>query len=377
VISLCQVGHLATSVWSRHTRSVEARIAMRCWETTGALVSMSVGKLCIVRGDDHGTCAGRIQRAFLQDMTAEPQGHATARWDDTRIFLAAYRHKSLGTAASRLGLDISTVSRRLAVLEAALGTPLFQRTREGLVATAAANRVHAAAEAMEASHRRFTREASEIETRAEGVVRLSVAPGMADSFIAPLVVRLHARHPRIELELDASERVRDLSRREADLAIRSVRPHGADLVTSKLITASWLPVGAPELVRKLERLTSWNDAPWITWDHDFASFPPARWIARHAPRAQIALRTSHMTSQLTAAETGLGLALVPQPYIPTRKLQVAHHGRALAHSVESCPTGSFWIVAPRMLRNVPRVAAVWSFFSEELRTLMRRPIAGK
>ena len=268
-------------------------------------------------------------------MTAETQDPAPARWDDTRIFLAAYRHKSLGTAASRLGLDISTVSRRLVALEAALGTPLFERTREGLVATAAANRVHAAAEAMESSHRRFTREASEIETRAEGIVRLSVAPGMADAFIAPTLARLHARHPRIELELDASEAVRDLSRHEADLAIRSVRPHGAELVTCKLVTGSWLPVGAPELVRRLDRLAAWSDAPWITWDHDFVSFPPARWITRHAPRAQIVLRTSHLASQLTAAEIGLGLALVPQPYIPTRKLGLANHARALASSVES------------------------------------------
>jgi DNA-binding transcriptional LysR family regulator len=328
-------------------------------------------------GDKHGTCAARTQRAFLQSMTAETQDPAPARWDDTRIFLAAYRHKSLGTAASRLGLDISTVSRRLVALEAALGTPLFDRTREGLLATAAANRVHAAAEAMEASHRRFTREASEVETRAAGVVRLSVAPGMADAFIAPALMRLHAKHPRIELELDTSEQVRDLARREADLAIRSVRPRGAELVTSKLFTGSWLPAGAPELVRKLDRLASWNDAPWITWDHDFPSFPPARWIARHAPRARIVLRTSHMTSQLTAAEHGLGLALVPQPYIPTRKLQLASHARALASSVESCPSGSFWLVAPRVLRDVPRVAAVWSFFTEELRALMRRPIGAR
>jgi DNA-binding transcriptional LysR family regulator len=319
---------------------------------------------------DHAGCVVETQCANLQSMTAENQGHP--RWDDIRMFLAAYRHKNLGTAASRLGLDTSTVSRRLVALEASLGARLFERTREGLVATATADRVYTAAAAMESSHGRFTRDASSVETRAAGIVRLSVAPGMADTFIAPMLARLHATHPGIELELDACEQVRDLTHHEADLALRSVRPQGAVLVTTKLTTARWIPVGAPALVRRLDRIAAWADAPWITWDRDLVSFAPARWLARHAPSAKIVLRTSHMASQLTAAELGLGLVLVPAPYAGVRKLQAASYAKALAPSVESCPSDSLWLVTPRALRDVPRVAAVWTFFVDELRTLLRR-----
>ncbi|WP_394834534.1 LysR family transcriptional regulator [Pendulispora rubella] len=307
-------------------------------------------------------------------MVAKKQDVAPAqdpRWEDVRIFLAAYRHKSLGAAAGRLDLDTSTVSRRLTVLESSLGIRLFERTREGLIATRGAERVLAAAEAMEAAHGRLTRDASDLEAEAEGVVRLSVAPGMADAFVAPALVRLRAKHPKIDIELDASVRPLDLTRHEADLAMRSTRPHGAELVVTKLGTAGWLAAGAPALVKRLGRLTSWNDAPWIAWDRDLASFPPARWLAQHAPKARIALRTSQFTSQLVAAESGLGVLLIPLPYMHTRTLRAVPYAEPLAPSAQAWPTDDLWLVGHRALRDVPRVAAVWTFLAEDMRRLAR------
>ena len=82
------------------------------------------------------------------------QDQETARWDDVRVFLAAYRLLSLGMAAARLGLDTSTVSRRIAAFERELGVRLFERSREGLQRTLAAEQLFEAAEAMEAAHAR-------------------------------------------------------------------------------------------------------------------------------------------------------------------------------------------------------------------------------
>lgn len=294
-----------------------------------------------------------------------------APWDDVRVFLAAYRQRSLGAAAARLGLNTSTVSRRIAALEEALGQKLFERTRHGLLAMRAAERVLAAAEAMEAAHARLVREASETEIEAEGVVRLSCAPGFADAFIAPCLVRLRAKHPRIDLEIDASTRAVDLVRYEADLALRSVRPQGAELVVTKLATSRWLIVGAPKLVRKLGRITSWNDAPWITWDRDLATFGPARWVAQHASKAKIALRTSHFSTQLAAAATGLGLVLVPPPYAALHRMVEVKHATALVPTIEALPIDDLWLVGHRIARDVPRVAAVWEFLAREIRAVCR------
>jgi DNA-binding transcriptional LysR family regulator len=285
-----------------------------------------------------------------------------SRWDDIRVFLAVHRGKTLAAAAARLGLDTSTVSRRLAALEADLGERLFERTRDGLQPARAAERVLAAAEAMEAAHARLTRDASDVERLAEGVVRIATAPGLSSSFVAPALPRLRKKHPRISIELDAQIAARDLTRYEADLALRSVRSQGAELVTTKLATASWVAAAAPRVARQLGRLERWDAAPWIQWDRDLASFPPAKWVAQHA--ADIALRTSDFPAQLAAARAGLGVLLAPEPYLVPSGLVAIAFAPALA---PAWPSDDLWLVGHRALRDVPRVAAVWDFLAEELR----------
>jgi DNA-binding transcriptional LysR family regulator len=292
---------------------------------------------------------------------------ADVRWDDVRIFLAIHRQGTLAAAAARLGLDTSTVSRRLAALEQALGARLFDRTREGLAPARAAEQVLAAAEAMEAAHARLTRDASEVEAAAEGVVRVSSAPGMSSVFLAPLVGKLRRRHPRISIELDAAVRPRDLTRHEADLALRTVRSQGADLVTTRLLTTRWVAAASPALARRLGALAAWDDVPWIGWDRDLASLPYARWLAQHVPRADVALRTSDFLAQLAAAASGLGAVLAPIPYLDRAKLVPLRYAAALRPSAEAWHEDELWIVGHRALRDVPRVAAVWTFLIEELR----------
>src|SRR4051812_6479582 len=191
----------------------------------------------------------------MQDM--EP-----SRWDDVRIFLTTYRVLSLGMAASRLGVDTSTVSRRIAAFERQVGVQLFERSREGLQRTAAAEQLFEAAEAMEAAHARLAREATGVEAAAEGTVRLTLDPGTAEFFVAPALPRLRAKHPHIELELDASAVPRDLRRREADLALRSSKLSGADLVATKVSAEPWLVLGSHPLVEALGALATWDAAPW-------------------------------------------------------------------------------------------------------------------
>nr|HEX4319169.1 LysR family transcriptional regulator [Kofleriaceae bacterium] len=287
------------------------------------------------------------------------------RWDDVRIFLAVYRKRTLAAAATRLGVDVSTVSRRLAALERDLGERLFERTRAGLEPAPAADRVLAAAEAMEAAHARLARDASDAERLAEGVVRVSTAPGVSSVFIAPALVRLRKRYPRLAIELDASVQPRDLTRHEADLAVRSVRSTGAELVQTHLVRAPWVVAAAPRLAKA--KLASWGDLSWVQWDRDLASFPPARWIAQHVPAHAIALRTSDFPAQLAAARAGLGLILAPEPYVAASGLVPVTYAAGLDASAQAWPANDLWLVGHRALREVPRVAAVWSFLLDELR----------
>jgi DNA-binding transcriptional LysR family regulator len=215
-------------------------------------------------------------------MVAAMQAGWEPRWDDVRLFLALHRGRTLAAAAKATGLDASTLSRRLAALEEALGAPLFDRTREGLVPSAAAELLLAAAEEMAQAHARFSRDAARRERVAEGTVRLSVPPGLAEAFVGPALVRLRERHPRLCIELDASLAFVDLTRREADLAVRTRRPASGDLVSVKLGERRWTPMRAPPSGRP-GPVRGWGELPWITWGDDLASFPPARWVARHVP----------------------------------------------------------------------------------------------
>jgi DNA-binding transcriptional LysR family regulator len=306
--------------------------------------------------------------AELQDQPAADA--SGARWDDIRIFLAAHRQGSLGGAALKLGLDTSTISRRLSALEDALGKRLFERTREGLSATHAAEQILLAAEAMEAAHGRLTRDASDVEAQAEGVVRVSVAPGMADTFVAPALARLRQRHPKIAIELDASTAPRDLTRHEADIALRSVAPRGSELVVTKIGTARWVAAAAPSLLEVCGKLSAWTDVPWITWDRDLASFGPAAWLKKYVPKADLALRTSHFSSQLAAVQAGVGVALVAEPYLKGRGLVPVRFSPGLAEAAAAWPSDDLWLVGHRALRDVPRIAVVWSFFAEEMRRIV-------
>lgn len=307
----------------------------------------------------------------MQDQRAAASSTLSSshHWDDVRVFLAAHRYKSLGAAAVKLEIDTSTMSRRLSAFEERLGVRLFERTRAGLIATHAADAVVLAAEAMEAAWGRLGRDLSVVEG-AVGTVRITAAPGMADAFIAPLLVKLRKLHPGIEIELDAATQPRDIARHEAEIAIRTSRPQGAELVITTIGSGPWVVAGAAALLKKHRPLLSFNALPWITWDKDLAQFEPARWVARHVDKTNVALRTSHFASQLVAASSGLGLVLTPSPYLRKHRLSAVELDQRLAAVVSSLSPSTLWLVGHRAHREVPRIAAVWDFLADELRTAM-------
>jgi DNA-binding transcriptional LysR family regulator len=304
-------------------------------------------------------------------MVAPTQGSVEARWDDVRLFLALYRERTLAGAAVIIGLDPSTLSRRLAALEESLATRLFDRTREGLVPSQGAELLLPAAEEMAAAHARFSRDAAGFEREAEGTVRLSVPPGLAEWFVVPALVRLRARYPRICVELDASIQFVDLTRREADLALRTRRPQSGDLISVKLGERRWMPMMTATRANKRRSTKDWESLPWIGWGDDMEGFPPARWLAKHVPRSAIVLRTSHYSTQVSAVAAGLGVALLPPVIARMAAVVPVRYATTLVPSLDELPGSETWLVGHRALRAVPRVAAVWAFLVEEFRQYER------
>lgn len=286
-------------------------------------------------------------------------------WESVRLFLAIARERSLLRASEHLGVDVSTISRRLDRLEADLGGRLFDRTREGTTPTVLAEQMLPFAEEMELSAARFAAAGAQVETKVEGVVRLTVLPGIADTFVAPALARLHERHPNIVIELDASIGYADLTRREADLAIRVARPSSGELVARKLVTVRAVPLTSETYAHELGRLKRFEDARWIVWNRDLAHLRDAAWLQKFAPDIVPVLRTSHFATQLAAARAGLGVVVAAQPFAMNGLVEVKP-ARALEAAWSELPADSLWLVGHRALRHVPRVAAVWDFIVETI-----------
>jgi DNA-binding transcriptional LysR family regulator len=286
-------------------------------------------------------------------------------WDDVRVFLALWRARSLSAAASRLGVNASTVGRRLDALEAGLGVRLFDRTPDGVLPTDAAEQLLGYAEQVEHAANGLSGAVSGFEVAPEGTVRLTATPAVAEDLIAPAIARLRKRHPGLVVDLDASVPYADLARREADIAVRLSRPTSGDLVSVKLADVPGVVAASQPLASSLGVLGALGHAPWVAWDASLGHLPDARWVARHVPPSSVVLRTNSIGAMLRAAEKGAGVLLIATVQARARGLVEVKWTKRLRESLSPTPVTSLWLVTHGVLRHVPRIAAVWTFLIEE------------
>ncbi|GAB2907203.1 LysR family transcriptional regulator [Paralcaligenes sp. KSB-10] len=155
-------------------------------------------------------------------------------WDNARVFLAIYRMGTLRGASSALHVDQATVGRRLASLEKSLDVRLFLRTPAGYVPTPAGELAFHAAERMENAAHQLQRQMQGTDKQLSGTVRVACTDGTAVYAMMNALQTLHASHPDIRVVLTTSSQMTNLTRREADLAVRPVRPDSPDLITRHL-----------------------------------------------------------------------------------------------------------------------------------------------
>jgi DNA-binding transcriptional LysR family regulator len=297
-------------------------------------------------------------------MVAELHSSETMefRWDDLRVFLAIVRERNLSRAARRLGVNQSTTSRRLAAFEADLGVLLFDRTPDGLVPTAAAEDLLPAAERAEQAANDVTRVVAGHDAHPEGVVKVAMPDGMAASVFVPALPMLIARHPRIRVDVLAGSQLVDLSRREADLAIRFMRPTRGDLVSRKIATLSHEIIASPAYA-EAHAGAALRELDWITWDESLSHIPEMLWFARRVgvePR----MRTNSPTGLLAAVRAGLGVTV-----FATGGSALAQGLAPIETDVPMPPPVEVWLVGHRALRDVPRIRATWDFILEIVESL--------
>lgn len=282
-------------------------------------------------------------------------------WDDVRFFLHAVRQGGFGAAARRLGTQQSTVSRRIAGLERQLGGALFDRTAAGLALTALGRRVLPEAEVVEQALGRVGDAASTTERLVEGVVRVAVTETFASVVVIPHVLpRLLQRHPGLRVDLVVGNTAADLARREADIAVRFFLTPTGDLVTKRVARLETAVVATRALAKRLDGqpLSAW---PFVTAWLPGGAVLEESWRAQHVT-GDAPVTTNSFHAQLEAVRVGLGVAVLPVRLADELGLATL----ALPRGVKPPPALDTYLVTPRALRKVPRVAAVFDALAEAL-----------
>lgn len=231
-------------------------------------------------------------------------------WNDLRVVLALARGGSHAAAARELRVDPTTVGRRLAQLEAALGAALLTRDARGaLVPTEAGELVCARAELVETAIGDLKARLGETVAEATGTVRITAVPVLVNQLFIAASPSLLSRHPKLRLEFVADTRDLNLTRRDADVAIRLARPGpetGSRLLARRLGTLRY-GVYAAWQVRDPDRL------PWITYEPGMADLPQASWIAGRGllPDDTARVAVNDAEGLLSAIRAGLGRTLLP------------------------------------------------------------------
>ncbi len=284
-------------------------------------------------------------------------------WRLIRSFLAALEAGSLLGAAKRLNTSQPTLGRHIAELESQLGLLLFERTGRGLVATSAALQLADAARSMDAAALQLARQVSGAQKQASGSVRITASQPVACFLLPPILAQMRRALPDIQVELESSNAVSNLLRREADIALRMVRPDQATLVAKKI---GAIPLGA-FASRDYVARRGMPLKPEDLLTHELIGYDKGEDILRGfrtfgAPvtREAFALRTDDMIVQSQAVRAGLGVGFLAD-YVVKADVDVLRVLPMLA-----LPELPIWLTVHREIRTSQRIRAVFDFLTEAL-----------
>ena len=279
-------------------------------------------------------------------------------WDDLHYVLAAARAGTLAAAARRLGVDQTTVARRLAAAQSGIGARLFDR-RDGLLQpTAAGIAAIAHAERVEQEIGALETAIAGSDAVTAGVVRITSVPILVDRLLIPAAWRFCVQHPGLRLELIGEPRNLNLTRREADIALRLARPDRGTALARR--------IGRLDYAVFALRRRGVDALPWITYEDGLAHLPQARWTARAARAGTVApLQVNDAEAIVQAVRAGLGRALLPC-FLAGREPGLEQIGKPVL-------ARELWLLVHPELRPLARIAAAIAWLEAIVRPSRARP----
>lgn len=280
-----------------------------------------------------------------------------ANWDDLRVFLAVARAGSLSGAARSLGVNHSTVFRRIAGLEEMLGVRLFERLPTGYALTPAGEETLGIVKRIESDVATLDRTVTGQDLRLSGTVRIT-APDMLALWLLPdHLRRFRAAHPGIEVEVVVGNEALNLSRRETDMALRISNSPPETLVGRRVGELVFAIYGAPDYCAS--RLSSdLAEHDWIGFESAHA--PLTRQLEKLLPDMRPAVRTNSVACAVRLAKAGLGLALLPCAIADQKSdlIRVAELPNPFSLNL--------WLLTHEDLRHTARIRAVLEFLTPAL-----------
>ena len=293
-------------------------------------------------------------------------------WDDLRFFLAVAGAGSLSGAGQQLGVNTTTVLRRVASLEEDLGARLFERERTGYRLTAAGEKLVETLEPVDRRLSALPRDFAAAGEGAEGAVRLAAGEVIAASLLAPEFPAFRREHPGLELEIVTDPRLASAGQapkignplRDVDVALRLARPTQGDMLMRKVGDMAYALYASPAYIEARGHPSQMQDIA----GHDLIGFPraetplgPIWWFSRAEKSGRIALRSSSVLARAAAAREGLGLAALPCIMADAESGLVRVFGPNVLGGLE------LWLMARNDLAQLAHVRAVMAFVVDAVR----------
>jgi DNA-binding transcriptional LysR family regulator len=286
-------------------------------------------------------------------------------WGDLRYFLAFARAGSMQAAAKALGVNQSTVQRRIAELEERLGRRLVERHLTSYRLTELGEELRPAAEGIEAAVATFERRLAASDKGLTGTIRVTCGSILGDRLRrSPLIELFQSRYPGLQVELVISDRFLDLSKGEADIAIRAGEPRDEALVGRKIADAPYAVYASRAYVERHGRPERPEDIARhvvVGCGDPIAHYPGARWLRSVAPHASIATRSDNWPGLVLAVKSGAGLAAL-------LAFQGDNDSELICVMNDINLVTPYYLLMHRDMQHTPRVRAFADFVASEIKS---------
>jgi DNA-binding transcriptional LysR family regulator len=290
-------------------------------------------------------------------------------WNDLKAFLAVARGGSTLAASKALGVNQTTVARRIESLEHDLGFKLFERGQTGSRLTEAGTALIGEAELVERAAIRFANQAAGQLRGVSGGLRLTTNELVANTMVIPALVEFRKIHPDVQVDLVITDRALDLENGEADLAIRTSQALAAsDLVARKICDHDMALYCSRDYAGRRGVPGSTDELPdhdLIDVSVDMGEMPAASWMMRHAGGKPPITRSNSMGSLVHAVKAGLGIGALPCT------IADPDHDLVRCSEIIEEARATSWIVTRRELKDTPRVRAFIDFMVPHLQAAVR------